>query len=72
MIWQNNYLDSVIDDNDRVILGNAQPKWVAGLTNTVTYKQFTLSFTFYVSWGGKIYNNARVQLNLQCYYQCNS
>ncbi len=64
MIWENNNLDSVIDDNDRIILGNAQPDWIAGLTNVVTYKQFTLSFTYYVSWGAEIYNNARVQLNL--------
>ena len=63
MIWANNYLDSVIDDNDRTILGNAQPKWIAGLTNAVTYKQLTLSFSFYVSWGGKIYNSARANLN---------
>ena len=64
MIWENNNLDSVIDDNDRIILGNAQPDWIAGMTNVVTYKQFTLSFTYYVSWGAEIYNNARVQLNL--------
>ncbi|MFL5773020.1 MAG: SusC/RagA family TonB-linked outer membrane protein [Flavisolibacter sp.] len=64
MIWQNMNGDSVIDDNDRMILGNAQPKWVAGLTNLVTYKRFTLSFAFYMSWGGNIYNNARAQLNL--------
>ena len=63
MIWQNNYLDSVIDDNDRIILGNAQPKWVAGLNNSVTYKQFILSFDFYISWGGSIYNSARANLN---------
>ena len=63
MIWQNTNLDSVIDDNDRVILGNAQPKWVAGLTNVVNYKQFTLSFNFYMSWGGYIYNSARANLN---------
>ena len=63
MIWQNNYLDSVIDDNDRTVLGNAQPKWVAGLINSVNYKQFTLSFAFYVSWGGNIYNSARANLN---------
>jgi len=63
MIWQNNYLDSVIDDNDRTILGNAQPKWVAGLNNTVNYKEFSLSFDFYISWGGSIYNSARANLN---------
>ncbi len=63
MIWQNTYLDSVIDDNDRVILGNAQPKWIAGFTNLISYKQLQLSFIFYVSWGGSIYNNARANLN---------
>jgi TonB-linked SusC/RagA family outer membrane protein len=63
MIWQNNYLDSVIDDNDRTILGNAQPQWIAGLNNTVNYKQLSLSFDFYISWGGSIYNSARANLN---------
>jgi hypothetical protein len=64
MIWANPNLDSVIDDNDRSILGNAFPDWIAGLTNTINYKGFSLSFTYYVSWGAEIYNNARVQLNL--------
>ena len=59
MAGKNN--DGVIDDADRIILGNAQPKWVAGLSNLVSYKQFTLTFSFYVSWGGSIYNNARAQ-----------
>ena len=63
MIWQNTTKDGVIDDNDRVILGNAQPKWIAGLTNLITFQQFTLSFSFYVSWGGQIYNRARENLN---------
>jgi len=63
MIWLNAWQDSVIDDNDRMILGNAQPSWIAGLTNLITYKQFTLSFQFYISWGGMIYNDARAQLN---------
>lgn len=63
MIWQNTNKDGVIDDNDRVILGNAQPKWIAGISNFITYKQFSLSFSFYVSWGGKIFNQARLDLN---------
>ena len=64
VIWQNTKRDSVIDDADRVILGNAQPDWIAGLTNVVTYKGISLSFSFYVSWGGMIYNRARQQLNI--------
>lgn len=63
MIWQNTAKDSVIDDNDRIKLGNAQPKWIAGLSNMFVYKNFTLSFNFYISWGGMIYNRGRQQLN---------
>lgn len=64
MIWQNTRKDSVIDDADRIILGNAQPDWIAGIANTLSYKQLTLSFAFYISWGGTIYNRARQQLNI--------
>jgi len=63
MIWQNTNKDSVIDDNDRIILGNAQPKWIAGLSNMFNYKNFSLSFNIYVSWGGMIYDRGRQQLN---------
>ena len=28
------------------ILGNAYPKWVAGISNTITYKSFSLYFLF--------------------------
>jgi TonB-linked SusC/RagA family outer membrane protein len=63
MIWENNKKDSVIDDADRRSLGNAQPKFTAGLYNVVSYKQFSVSFNFYISWGGVIYNRARHNLN---------
>jgi len=63
MIWQDTNHDGIIDDADRIVLGNAQPKWIAGLSNLVNYKQFTLSFGFYISWGGSIYNQARADLN---------
>lgn len=35
--------DGKIDDNDRKILGQTSPKWIGGLTNTFTYKDFSLS-----------------------------
>ncbi|SEM67582.1 TonB-linked outer membrane protein, SusC/RagA family [bacterium A37T11] len=63
VIWENERRDSVIDDNDRMILGNAQPKFVAGLANSFSYKSVSLSFDVYVSWGGKIYDKARYGLN---------
>jgi TonB-linked SusC/RagA family outer membrane protein len=63
MIWLNANKDSVIDDADRISLGNAQPKWIAGLANTFAYKNFSLSFNIYVSWGGLLYDRGRQQLN---------
>jgi len=50
--------DSVIDNSDRTVLGNAQPKFYFSVMNTIRYKQFSLSFTFNTQWGNKIYNNA--------------
>ena len=38
------------------VLGNAQPDWTGGITNTFSYKGFDLSFTFYGSFGNMIYN----------------
>lgn len=39
-----------------VPLGNPTPPWTGGITNTFNYKGFDLSFTFYGSFGNKIYN----------------
>ena len=38
MIWENTNQDSVIDDNDRIILGMLNQIGSAGFTNTITYK----------------------------------
>jgi len=35
--------DGKIDDNDKSILGKQSPKWTGGLTNTLTYKDFSLN-----------------------------
>ena len=69
MIWQNvdnvtGQRDSLIDDHNKQILGNAMPKWTGDLTNTFTYKQFSLSFNFYMSWGNKLYNAMNYNLNI--------
>jgi TonB-linked SusC/RagA family outer membrane protein len=59
VIFANHNRDGVIDDQDRVILGNAQPDYYLGINNTFTYKNFMLSFNFYVNWGNKVYDKAR-------------
>ncbi len=49
--------DGQITVDDRQILGSALPKFFGGLSNTVTYKGFDLSFLFTYQWGNKIWNH---------------
>jgi TonB-dependent starch-binding outer membrane protein SusC len=40
--------DNKIDaNNDRAIIGNTTPRWVVGMTNSFSYKNFELSFFIY-------------------------
>lgn len=50
--------------DDRTIIGYAQPKFLAGLTNNFAYKGFDLSIFFYASYGNQIFNQNRQQLEL--------
>ena len=52
--------DGAITSDDRIILGNYQPDFTWGMTNTFTFKNFDLSFMLTGSQGGEIMNqNAR-------------
>jgi TonB-linked SusC/RagA family outer membrane protein len=55
-IWQNTQKDSVIDDNDRIIAGNAVPKYYYGFTNFFQYKHWSLNVVFNGQVGNKVYN----------------
>jgi hypothetical protein len=48
--------------SDRVFIGNAQPKFVYGMTNNLSYKNFDLTVFLQGSYGNKIFNGARVEL----------
>jgi hypothetical protein len=48
--------DKKIDINDRTILGNIQPDFTAGLTNTFQYKGFEFSFMLQGVFGSEIWN----------------
>ena len=41
-------------NNDRVVIGNTNPHWIVGMTNTFTYKGFDLSFMLYGRFGYKV------------------
>lgn len=46
------------NDAERVIAGNPFPDLMAGLTNSLSYKQFDLSFSFQGEWGASVFNSA--------------
>ncbi|MEA4936513.1 MAG: TonB-dependent receptor [Paludibacter sp.] len=53
-----NYRDGVIDDNDRMLIGNAMPVITGGLNTQISYRNFSLFVALYYSIGGEIYNAA--------------
>src|SRR5699024_7620357 len=55
--------NGIIDDNDRVIIGSPHPKFTGGFNNTMGYKNFSLKFSFYWSYGNKIMNELRRRRN---------
>lgn len=38
--------DGIIDETDKVLLGTSDPKLIAGMSNMLTYKNFSLNFDF--------------------------
>lgn len=57
--------NGVINENDRQILGNAQPQFFGGFNNTFSYKGFDLSVLLQYVYGNDLYNlNLRTLENL--------
>ena len=54
--------DKIIDDNDKISLGNPNPDFYGSFYNKVTYKRFSLNTVFTFSSGNKIFNYTRSQL----------
>ncbi|MHA4812212.1 SusC/RagA family TonB-linked outer membrane protein [Flavitalea flava] len=48
--------DGQIDDNDRTLIGNPNPKYTYGINLGATYKSFDLSIFLYGSQGGQLWN----------------
>ena len=46
-----------------VYLGNAQPEWLGGWSNSISYKDFNLSFLIDARIGGKIYSQTSADLD---------
>lgn len=55
-IWVDVDENGVIDDDDKVLEGNAMPKLFGGFFNQFTYKNFDLSFLFQFATGHSVIN----------------
>ena len=51
--------DNIIDIRDRVVIGNALPKFTGGFTNNVQYKNFQLDVLAQFTYGNNVYNGTR-------------
>jgi hypothetical protein len=45
------------------VIGNPNPNWIGGITNTFKYKNLTFGFLFDIRNGGQIYNGTQSSLN---------
>ena len=52
--------DGVIDNKDMTVMGNPYPDFNYGMTNNLTYKSFSLSFTLQGTHGGQVLNMAAI------------
>ncbi len=60
--------DHIIDDKDRQVIGNPNPKFFGGFSNTFSWKRWTLDALFTFSEGNDIYNYTRAQLESESGY----
>jgi len=56
--------DGVITALDKGNLGSSQPKFVGSFSNTISYHDFDLNFSFQGSYGGKVFNALNQQLEI--------
>ncbi|MEI6566337.1 MAG: TonB-dependent receptor [Verrucomicrobiota bacterium] len=56
--------DNALDNNDRKVIGNPNPKAVWGLNNDLSWKGFNLNIFFQAITGGDMLNLAKMELNI--------
>jgi TonB-linked SusC/RagA family outer membrane protein len=56
-IFQDTNNDGVVNINDETVIGDYQPNFLGGITNTFTYKGITLDVFFQFVQGVDVYNN---------------
>jgi TonB-dependent starch-binding outer membrane protein SusC len=61
-IYEDLNKDGLINNSDALVIGNAQPKLIGGITNQFQYKRFDLSIFFNFSYGNKVLNFSKTSL----------
>lgn len=54
--------NGIFDTGDRTVIGDAQPDFIFGFTNNLSYKRFDLNVFIQGSYGNDIYNATRIDL----------
>ncbi|HYO21888.1 MAG TPA: SusC/RagA family TonB-linked outer membrane protein, partial [Flavisolibacter sp.] len=54
--------NNIIDQNDRTVIGDANPTFTGGFSNRLAWKRFELNALFTFSQGGDVYNYLRYRL----------
>lgn len=55
--------NGVVDDNDRTVIGTAQPKFYGGLNQNFTYKNFDLSIFLNFQYGNDVLNANKLEFS---------
>lgn len=56
--------DGTINESDKTIIGNANPKFYGGINNSFSYKGFDLSIFFTFSYGADVFNATKLTNSL--------
>ena len=64
-----NHDGKITQDGDRVVIGQAQPKFLGGITNSFSYKNFDLTFLLQGVYGNSILNYNKVELETPTGFQ---
>lgn len=62
VIFKDNHKDGVIDEKDRVVIGDPNPDIYGNIFSSMHYKRFGLDLNFNYSLGNDVYNYMRCQL----------
>jgi len=54
--------DGIITSDDRTVIGNPNPKFTGGVTNTFSYKSFELSIFLQIVYGNDVFNATNIYL----------